>query len=1569
VTVKNAGTAVITVTHPDIDTAFTFTVRAGSEFVPDNPAASPPSALYFTAERNVLDFTALNTTKTITVTPVNLPFPSYNRISWWCNNTSIASVIPNGNSAAVTAAAEGVTTITVTHPDIDAAFTFTVRAGNRYASDTPGDQAPPIYFTAAQNVFDFTALNTTKTVTVTPVNLPFPSYSAISWKSDNTSVASLIPNGNSAAVTVKSVGTARITVSHPDTSHSLTLTVRVSDTPVYFTIADNTLSFTSLNSSETVSVIPVRMDPASYNTISWTIDNPSVASLIPNGNSAAVTALSDGTARITVSHPDTPNTVTITVAVNSRSFTPLPAAKYFTTAQNVLQFPALNTVKTASVTAVNLDPSRYNAISWRCDNPSVASVLPNGTSAAITSLSEGTAVVTVSHPDVENSLSLSVRVGAEFVIVNPSDPFIAASRDVVSLSGGGQGFQLSAELRNGANTSGFSWIIDGASVASISPLGSSCFIVPKAPGQTLLTISHPDAAYPKKVLVLVDNPAADAASLPYLTTGQNQVLMPTGTQQTVSVRIKNNETAASGFSWNNDGPAAVQVIASGPQARFKALSPGVARITVTHPSCEHPLEITAIVTDDPADAGIHPYITSSQNIVTVTKGGDTKTVAVTLAGGTVRDNQHFSWRTDNPAVVSLTANGENAVIRGLSAGECRITVSHPKASYDFPVVVICEEALPSSSLYISPSHPILTMKPADAEQTVSASLIGGTAEDRYGFTWYADNYNVIDLTYQANTAVIRPKEEGTAEITISHPKAGYDGKMTVRVTEYSVFAFAQTAMTVTEGTTQFVSMRVPAMDGAYSGRITYTTDNAKIVTVTGTNKVAQITAVGTGTAVVNAVSPSGAKSEMMVYVQKAAETMKPYITSTTSVLAMKAGEGQRSVTASLVGAGVVQTDQYNLKWETDNPAVASLTGSTGTNVLVKPVGAGETTIRISHEKTDSIFTLYVQVEGTTKGILLNKNYLALDMGKTGELAATITDGTSDDYRQINWTADKVNGTDVVSILGNGKTVAIYGIHPGRTRVTAEFNGNTDTADVLVQAARQFTFNTQTMRIQPGQTKTFSYTLVPDDAMINWVSSSNDYISYGVDTSSKTVTVTGVSDGNSANGTATKLSAAANGFSASITITCAWDYVFTLGKSLITGDPRLDPAQPDKFVIPYEVNPANAGIEVQITRDIAAWVIDTAGKKITLTPRGEGEASLVVTAVNPVTGAKFLTRNVSVNLNYASLTLRPSQISVNGNFSRYDGDGGTIVLGDGEDLTLKLDVEEMNTNYTLNNVRFTGTSSESSSEITVTDRGDGIWNIRGPKEVEVNQYTVFHDVEFYYKGKPLTLKGGWTEETMRDKSGTEKNYYRVETNTTEKLLINEYVRSTRRSVHIDQSTIVDRYYYIYRWTVNEPDVYLVMKSPGVIVTAVKVKEYKVLMPSYVTVNEYWLMAGDEDDEIREGQTSGSEYEYYYTDQYGISSVYIDGKSDTNYSPENFVITKTPKNPPKQEEEATFRENPKWYVNGFIINDTARYETSPSTAVRSSTVEGYLSGTIGHNGTNQAFQIPVVVETRGCLSGAD
>ena len=1117
----------------------------------------------------------------------------------------------------------------------------------------------------------------------------------LSWKSENNGVVTVSGSGREQLITATGNGQTFVVIEHPRAANPKKILCYVAETAeeleamrilysekTYYNLVAGTTAHIYLSG---LNITSEEMD-----TVQWKTSNPAVATISRGDGSGVgeISAIASGTATITASVSGVvPVQFNVTVYPEGTDLGVLPPAIYFTTGQNVVQFTDLNANKTVSVTPVCLPLADYSGITWISDHPEIVEVIPNGNTATFTSKANGEAKVTVSHPKSENTLTITVRIGEEYIIINPKAPFITTSKDVVGLVAGSQGEQITAKLENGTQNTLFTWEIDDTSVATISPLGDKCFIVPKNPGQARLTIRHADATYDKSVLVLVGNTLADIEGIPFLTTSQNVVRMVTGTQQTISIRLSGIEGgSAADYSWSVDNPSILRIIDNGNTAVITGLNEGVARLAITHSGCAYPLEITVIVSDTALDAANSPYITTNQNILSIAKGAASKSLSVTLAGGQESDNADFAWSVDRTDIIQLTANGQNAVVKGLDVGECRILVSHPKAQYPFPIVVMVEEPAPASSLYINPSLPIVSMKPADPAQNVSATLVGGTAEDKYGFVWSADNYNVIDLTYSANTAIITPRQEGKAEITISHPKAPYDAKIVVRVTEYSQFAFSQSSMTIPEGTTQFVSMQVPAIEGEYSGRVTYQTDNAKIVTITGTNKVAQLTALASGTAIVTATSPSGAKSELMVYVKKAAEMSAPYITSTTNVLSMKTTDSQRSITASIVGEGITTPDQYNLQWSVADPAIASLIGTSGSTVIVKPLKAGETTIKVTHPKTDTIFTIHVFVEGSVTGISLNRSYISTETGKTQELTATIDHGTSADYQKINWSADKINGEDIISLLGSGKTVAIYALKSGQTSVTAEFNGKVAKCEVLVTASRQLSFDTQSMRLQPGQTKTFKYVLVPTDATINWMTNTNDYISYTVDTDTKTVTVTGISDGSSS-GSTTKLTGTANGMVASINITCAWDYNFALQKPSITAEPRPYPEDPSKFIIKYNVNPPNAKISYLLNESIAQVNVDTGKKEITVTPTKEGKAVLTVMATNLYNNYQFATQTCNLNFKYNSYTLKTSVVSKTGKYSLYDDNASTIRLGDGEKISMNFKILQANANAEISEVKF------------------------------------------------------------------------------------------------------------------------------------------------------------------------------------------------------------------------------------------------------------------------------------------
>ena len=1372
---KGNGTGKITVTHPAAKYPREILV-----FVQNHPAGSIDSSMYITTTQNYIRTKVGADDITLNVSLVGGEAGDEAQFKWQVNDRSVIelntthgivsyvrSVFSHytDGQAFIRPKKEGTAVISISHPKIVVPTEVLVNVLPQTAL-----LEDPLYILGS-DVIGIVVGESSKTVVRLTGNTVIGDEQHLKWKNEDNNVVKLTAvNGLSANLTATGVGESFVSISHPKAQHPKKILVYTAATQeeldakkVLYT-SKSQYNVVVNGAKEHLYVYTIGLDTTETGNIQWHNSNPASVSIETGttNTECIIKGLSAGTATITARHPQCikPVEFQITVFPAGTDLGVIPSPTYLTTGKNVVQFSKLNDTRTISVIPIRLSPEKYSDITWTGYDNAVCSVVPNGEKATITSVGEGETKIKVIHPESENELLITVRVGNQYISPGIRTPYVEVSQNVIGLVNGGSGQRITAHLENLSSVNkNFTWQLDNPAIAEITSLQNSCFVVPKAPGQAQLTVSHPEAPnMDKKVLILVGNSTDELASMPYLTTSQNVVALRKGSQQNVQVRIANAPQDNTGtYVWTvKDNPGVVQIISSGHQAIFKAQNEGIAHIEIRHTGCTYPLEITAQVQEDVPDAANNPFITNSQNIVTLNSGGTAKSINVTLVGGSVSDNTDFNWSYDRADVIRLIGNAQNAVVKGLSPGEALITITHPKAQYPYTIKVIVEKAAAETGLYIktSPAN-ILSLKPADPEQTVTATLVGGKPEDMYGFKWYADNYNVIDLTATANTAVIKPRAEGTAKITITHPKA-LDGELTVRVTEYSKFEFSMPNLTMTEGDTQFVSMKVPAMENDYSGKIIYATDNPKIVTIGGTNKVAQLTAVAPGTATVTATSPSGAKSDMLVYVKKAAANTAPHITSRTNVLSFNVTDNQRAVNAQLVGQDVLPTDQYNLQWKVDDPTIIKLVGTTGPTVLLKPLKPGETALKITHEKTDTVFSIHIEVTGNEQGVSLNKSYMALETGKTIELTATIDNGTAQDYGNITWSADKVNNLDIVSILGSGKTVAIYGLSAGRTKVSAEWNGGKASCDVAVTASRQFTFDTQTLRVQPGQTKAFKYTLVPDDANIQWFTNTNEYITYEVDTDSKTVRVTGIKENPLGGAAMTSLSAISNSMRASISITTAWDYKLSLGKTHIKAEPRHDPNNPDKFIIPYDVHPENARIEVTLSRDIADVVVDKQKKQIILTPTGEGDADLFVTAynVNTSTPTVFpnMQRNCKLYFHYRNLNIRPSIISKTGSFSRYDETTGILIIGDGEEVELGFGAQELNADWSFSPPVIVHKDVKSPVKITA-GTGDNTYKVIHPIDKTAMQYRIITGYRpIYYpagtiENSALTPGGVWQDADM------------------------------------------------------------------------------------------------------------------------------------------------------------------------------------------------------------------------------
>lgn len=1054
-------------------------------------------------------------------------------------------------------------------------------------------------------------------------------------------------------------------------------------------------------------------DGYDFSRFKWTLSDSSVVSIEKSDSlplSCKVTGLKSGTVKLTGSLEDEGETYSceFTLTVYPVGAMATDPEVYLTTAQNVVTIGEIGKSTTVTVTAVNLNPSKYSAIKWNCSNADVAVVAPNGNKATITAAKEGESVITVTHPDSQNELKIYVRVGNEYAIPDAAPVVYIAAQDVITMLRDDPIQKLQAALANyqGTVKTGFSFEIDNEDVAKISSQSSDgiAFVKPVASGQAQITIRHTATDIDKKVLVVVGNSAEELAGYTYLTTSSNVVVVGEGNTKNVSVQIKNAESIViDGYTWESNKPAAVNVTAAGATATLHGNSIGTAIITVRNPACKYPLEIIAQCVD-PIAAGESPFIQLTSSVMTVTVGSAYNTVSAELVGGEESDKSGFTWTTNDSNIAAVYGQNEVGKIKAVSAGTTYINVSHPKAIYPAQLLVVCDE-VKTGNCSISVPSSIINMKPSDSSQTITANLINGDENDKYNFNWSLDVYDIIDFDYSANICQITPKQAGSVTITISHPKAAYDQQIRVNVQQYSSFKFPYESMTMTQGDVKFITMEVPATNVAT--HVEYSVENGAICSITGTKTTAQLTAVGNGTTTVKArliATSSGveqAKAEMMVYV-KEKEVGSVYITANDTISTINKGKSQ-SLSATLVGAGVTSSDQQNLKWSTADSDIVQIAGVKadgtviGQSVYITALKPGEAVITCSHEKAASNLQFYVVVPGAAEKIItLNKNYITIVKGKNGtELKANIENAESNaDYYNIIWSVENVGEREVCRIMGSGQNVTIYPLNVGSATVRAQLPDSSVTAvcDIIVTANKSFAFETTTLSVLPKHTRKLKYTVSPPNTTLRWgYVQTEDYFTYrdlGADED-------GVGyveiEGLDAQGTGTITCVTAENAKATCSVRVGWNYAFSLtGKTVFNITPE------ETAEVTYSVSPYDSEITIESTEldKSFKYTVEDLGegrgvvKILPIGESGKNDFSIRIRATNPNMGNEEVgCKDVKARITYKDVTPVLTFIRTNGKFSRYEPDAATLFIGDGETVTMNVGVKEENANATITAVKF------------------------------------------------------------------------------------------------------------------------------------------------------------------------------------------------------------------------------------------------------------------------------------------
>ena len=300
------------------------------------------------------------------------------------------------------------------------------------------------------------------TATIAPANA---TNKNVSWTTNNSAVATVSSTG---LVTALTTGTATITVTTQDGNKTATAAITVSAVAVTGVTVSPTTATLAVGGTQqlTATVLPAN---AANKNVSWTTNNSAVATVSTNG---LVTALSTGTATITVTTQDGNKTATSAITVSAIAVTGVTVSP--TTA-------TLTAGGTQQLTATVLPANATNKnVGWTTNNSAVATVSTNG---LVTALGTGTATITVTTQDGNKTATSAIIVSAiavTGVTVSPTAATVGVN--------GTQQITATVAPANATNKN-VSWISNTPAVAAVN---SSGLVTGLSSGTAIITVTTQD---------------------------------------------------------------------------------------------------------------------------------------------------------------------------------------------------------------------------------------------------------------------------------------------------------------------------------------------------------------------------------------------------------------------------------------------------------------------------------------------------------------------------------------------------------------------------------------------------------------------------------------------------------------------------------------------------------------------------------------------------------------------------------------------------------------------------------------------------------------------------------------------------------------------------------------------------------------------------------------------------------------------------------------------------------------------------------------------------------------------
>jgi len=558
----------------------------------------------------------------------------------------------------------------------------------------------------------------------------------ITWSSSDATIASV---DNTGLVTGVAVGPATITATSESKSGSAAVSVGA-QTAATITVAPPSVSITVGQTSQLSATVKDASGAVIAGApVSWSVDNPSVATVSSTG---LVTGISAGSATVTAASGAAHIGVPVSVA-------PIPANAVVISPSSATLVPTEQVQLSAVVTDAQGNPLSGRTVTWSSNNTNVATV---STSGNVTAIAPGSATITATSGTAHGTASITVKlVPVATVEVNPGAVSLftgqTAQLTAIALDANGDTLDLTGRTVTWKSNKNGVASVNGTGLVTAGSVGAAVITatVDGSPGFASVTVQQVPVA---SVNV--------TPSLDTLVLGQAVQL----TAQTLD--SVGNPLAGRTVVWDTDNSSVAIVSSTG-----RVVSQGIGTANITATSEGKVGTATVVVIAVPVAS-----VTVSPPSKTMTVG-DTATFSATTkdAQGHVLTGRAIAWSSDNTAVATVDSTG---LVTAVAAGSANITATSEGQSGSSAVTV---NPVPVGSVIVKPQDTTMTV--GDSAQ-FSAQTLDSKGNPLTGrdVAWSTSDKKIAKVSA---TGVVQAVK-ASPSVTIRATSEGVDGSTSLMVT-------------------------------------------------------------------------------------------------------------------------------------------------------------------------------------------------------------------------------------------------------------------------------------------------------------------------------------------------------------------------------------------------------------------------------------------------------------------------------------------------------------------------------------------------------------------------------------------------------------------------------------------------------------------------------------------------------------------------------------------------------------------------------------------------------------------